>query len=412
MIVFGGHTYAAGSQAGAYCVRCDDPDLDGSCAGFDNCPLVANPQQQDADGDWFGDACDCGPSSAAVRPGAAEVCDGVANDCDDPAWPALPAHELDNDGDGFTPCTHDCNDADPAAHPGATETCNGADDDCDGVVDNARPYYRDADSDGWGGGSILGTSCAPPAGMTDRPGDCDDSDPAIHPFAADTCDGIDDDCNLIDGPGADPDGDRVGLACDNCPNHPNHTQADADHDALGDACDNCAQSPNPGQENSDGDEAGDACDNCPGAYNQQDDFEADGVGDACDNCPTEANASQADTDADFEGDACDFDDGLIQQFRTEPGWIEWHLEAGYDAYNVYVGDLSVLRSAGEYSQQPGSNPLAQRSCGVTDGFVEDPANPPAGGVAFSLVSGIAAGEEGSLGTNSAGATRPNAHPCP
>jgi Putative metal-binding motif len=43
----------------------------------------------------------------------------------------------DADGDGYSVCAGDCNDGDPAVHPGAVETCNGIDDDCNGIVDDA-----------------------------------------------------------------------------------------------------------------------------------------------------------------------------------------------------------------------------------------------------------------------------------
>jgi len=38
--------------------------------------------------------------------------------------------------------------------------------------------------------------------------------------------------------------------------------------------------------------------------------------------------------------------------------------------------------------------------------------PAVGSVSFALVTAVTAGVEGSLGTNSAGVTRPNANPCP
>jgi hypothetical protein len=46
-------------------------------------------------------------------------------------------HEVDNDGDGLSECSGDCNDGNPAILPGAAEVCDGLDNDCDGVADNA-----------------------------------------------------------------------------------------------------------------------------------------------------------------------------------------------------------------------------------------------------------------------------------
>ena len=41
----------------------------------------------------------------------------------------------DADGDGWSPQAGDCDDSDPDVHPGAPEECNGHDDDCDGGID-------------------------------------------------------------------------------------------------------------------------------------------------------------------------------------------------------------------------------------------------------------------------------------
>ncbi|MEZ4235804.1 MAG: MopE-related protein [Myxococcota bacterium] len=96
----------------------------------------------------------------------------------------------------------DCDDREPSVHPGATDACNGIDDDCDGVIDGdeARTWYRDLDNDGVGATDHAVTACAAPDGYVDRPGDCDDGDPSVHPGpTVELCDGKDQDCDgLID----------------------------------------------------------------------------------------------------------------------------------------------------------------------------------------------------------------------
>jgi len=85
-----------------------DSDADGVGDVCDNCPSAPNPGQQDADGDGFGAACECDDAHASVYPGAVQVCDGINNDCDDPLWPAVPADEVDSDGDQVPNCADNC----------------------------------------------------------------------------------------------------------------------------------------------------------------------------------------------------------------------------------------------------------------------------------------------------------------
>jgi len=103
---------------------------------------------------------------------------------------------------------------------------------------------------------------------------------------------------------------------------------------------------------------------------------------------------------------------LIYLFRNDWVYLEWQEEGGYDHWNVYEGDLAVLRATGSYTQAAGSNPLARRSCAVADPWVEDTEWVDDGKVRFSLVTGVAGGIEGGLGTDSAGMPRTNTNPCP
>ncbi len=68
--------------------------------------------------------------------------------------------DVDDDGYGEP---EDCDDDDPLRRPGAAEVCNGVDDNCDGVIDeNALlTWYADGDGDGYGGADSVDACAAP-----------------------------------------------------------------------------------------------------------------------------------------------------------------------------------------------------------------------------------------------------------
>ena len=320
---------------------------------------------------------------------------------------------------GYVANAADCNDTTSAIRPGVNETCNGIDDNCNLQVDEGLgvTLYQDADGDGYGVAAITQFACSPPVGWATQSGDCNDANSAVHPGAPELCNGSDDDCDSLvdeDALGVDTDGDGVRNACDNCRSAANADQLDADNDGVGNACDNCFFVANASQVDTDHDALGDVCDNCPSSANaSQSDLDSDRAGDVCDNCAVDYNPAQSDFNNNGAGDACDVNDGLIYVLGTDDkDYIEWQQESGPTSWNVYTGDLSILRATGIYTQAPGSNPSANRHCGVVDVFVEDLGVPLVGGVKFSLVTGVTGGVEGSLGANSAGVPRANTNPCP
>ncbi len=363
------------------------PDLDGT-------------NESDVDGDGQSECGgDCDETRPTVFAGADQLCDGLNNDCNAPGWPALPASEADGDGDGFAVCAGDCDDGASEVYPGAPELCDDTNNDCLHPAWPApHPSEADLDADGW-------SSCQ---------GDCDDLDAQVHPAAQESCNGIDDDCNDAiddDETGGDSDGDGIAQACDNCPQQVNPLQTDTDQDGVGNSCDNCTFVANPDQLDPDGDLHGDLCDNCPTEFNpSQDDLDEDRSGDACDNCPFDPNPGQADLDADLEGNACDTDDGLILISFSDAATLDWQTDAPFASWNLYRGDLAVVRSDGTFSQVPGSTPEASQECELSAPFWFDSFAPGVNGVVFYLVTGLDAGAESGLGFS--GVVRGNDSPCP
>lgn len=189
--------------------QCDADDVDEDCDGHaDDADDDASGRGQwyaDADGDTYGDGAS-----------ASELCDA-------------PAGGVSN-GD-------DCDDASAAIHPGATEICDAADtdEDCSGAADNLDPNatgttigYVDADLDGFGAASDPGTGfCDPQSGVVANADDCDDdalTGAGINPDAAEVCDAanVDEDC---DGDADDADSSATGLL---------DYYEDADGDGYGD----------------------------------------------------------------------------------------------------------------------------------------------------------------------------------
>ncbi len=371
-----------------------DLDFDGVADTRDNCLGVINADQENLDGDPYGNACD--PDDDGD--GSPDPADGVLapDKC-----PKIADDQGDGDADGLGDACDNCpEDANPDQANSDTDTLGDACDDDgdlddDGILDgadncpvNANAHQDDADMDGVGdacddqdGDAILDLvdNCAgvfnPDQTDTnaDAVGDfCDDDDDEDTILdAADNCsvaananqtdsdgDGFGDACDTND----DRDGDMILDAVDNCVVAANTNQSDPDGDGRGDACDNCPTADNPDQANSDTDALGNACDdnddgdtildasdNCPVTANesQGDLDDGDGIGSACDKCRTLSNADQLDADGDGFGDACDNCSALANDQRDTNGdGIGNACDADYDDDGVIGGtDLRALGRA-------------------------------------------------------------------
>ncbi|MDG1480742.1 MAG: MopE-related protein [Myxococcota bacterium] len=328
---------------------CDGVDND--CSGETD-EGVTTTYYQDTDADGFGiaeattaacdlptgyaaDPGDCDDTDGAISPNAAEVCDGVDNNCDgDTDSDAIDQETFyaDTDTDGFgdassstTGCEEptgyvsddtDCDDDEIAINPDADEVCNGVDDDCDDDIDtdaiNFTTYYADSDGDGYGS-TVSTTACDLPTGYADNSDDCDDGEALSNPGEVEVCDSIDNDCDGSVDEGVtttyylDYDGDGFGgsVSTDGCEAPSGYVTNDTD-------CDDTESTANP-----DGTEVCDGTDNdCDGDTDEGTtttfyaDDDGDGYGDAgeaTEDCTATSDQVEDDTD-------CDDDDA-----STNPG---------------------------------------------------------------------------------------------
>ncbi len=305
------------------------------------CPVDPNGETKgvDADADGYiaqtdgGDDCD--DADPAVNPGAAEICDdldvdencdGTADDADPTVTGTLPwSPDVDNDGYGDPAGTvqacsaptsggrwvddaTDCDDAAFPVNPGAVEVCDAldVDEDCDTLSDDADDsvdpagqvaVYADSDGDGYGAGA--GTlACDAGAGVSLTADDCDDTNGAVNPGAAEICDDadVDEDCDgLADS--ADRSVDPTGLA---------NYYTDADGDGYGSESAGARCEPGPGESAASGD-----CDDASSAVNP-------GATEICD---------ALDRDEDCDGLADDADSSVDPSGRSD-----WYPDADNDGY--------------------------------------------------------------------------------
>ncbi len=345
---------------------CDDVDADGVCDDVDNCVdlsacnydgsvsnvacVFGTTWYADADGDGYGDssdsqdACsapsgyvadstDCDDSDNAINPGAAEACDGIDNDCDSSVDEGVQTtfyRDADGDGygdssdsqdacsapSGYVADSTDCDDSDNAINPGAAEACDGIDNDCDSSVDEGvqTTFYRDADGDGYGDSSDSQDACSAPSGYVADSTDCDDSDNAINPGAAEACDGIDNDCDSSVDEGVqttfyrDADGDGYGDSSDS----QDACSAPSGYVADSTDCDDSDNAINPG--------AAEACDgidnDCDSSVDEgvqttfYRDADGDGLGDSSDSqdaCSAPSGYVSDATDLCDDLSACNYD---------------------------------------------------------------------------------------------------------
>ena len=201
-------------------LHCGDPDTpavaafcEPDCAGVpggvayqDNCGECVGgttgkkPCEQDCNGVWGGvaylDNCgECVGGASGKKP-CEQDCNGV--------WGGVAY--LDNCGEcvggttGKTPCAMtSCTDKDKDGYAVESGECGPVDcDDNDAGGRIARLGHLDRDGDGYGTGEATAFCTRDgtlPAGYATVGGDCRDSDGRVHPYAAERCDGVDNDCD-------------------------------------------------------------------------------------------------------------------------------------------------------------------------------------------------------------------------
>ncbi len=247
---------------------------------------------------------------------------------------------------GFVDQGGDCDDDEPEVHPEAEELCNGRDDDCDGLADDGvlLDWYPNSDGDGWGDDDSWVQDCASPGDdWVNQGGDCDETNPEVHPGAEEICDGDDDDCDGRADQGevgtwySDDDGDGWGdddSATETC--DPEVGWVD-----VGGDCDPAEATVFPGAD----EDCNEVDDDCDGDVDEG--FDADGDGWWDTSCSHLEHTDCDDADPDLHPQAAEIcDDGLDQDCDGYDSFC--HFEGSYP-----LSDAHALRWSTDVSGDAG-----------------------------------------------------------
>ena len=173
-------------------------DLDIRFRLFSGDELLGEPCRAEVDVDSIG-RCTLIADEAGSYSVVVTVTDPIGNTATDELsdFQVLPQDEHDGDGDAYAEVDGDCDDTDPTIHPDAPELPDGIDNDCDDSIDEGTDNVDD-DSDG----------------LTELEGDCNDDDDTIYLGAPEYLDGVDNDCDGMIDEGTEAYDDDGDCACE------------------------------------------------------------------------------------------------------------------------------------------------------------------------------------------------------